>query len=180
MRRFIGQMLSIALLAAAFAPGSAHAQWGYDRPGGDYTNFTMRYGDPAVCAARCERDNRCRAWSFAYPAGNRQAACWLKSQVTPRVENQCCVSGIKGAALTNPRINGVEFSIDRVGGDYRNVEVAPDPAGKTCMNACQADSRCRAWTYLRPGYAGPAARCYLKDRVTRPRHRPCCVSGVIR
>ena len=32
----------------------------------------------------------------------------------------------------------------------------------------------------RPGYAGAAARCYLKDKVKPPRHKPCCISGVVR
>ena len=27
---------------------------------------------------------------------------------------------------------------------------------------------------------GPEARCFLKERITRPRHKPCCVSGVVR
>jgi hypothetical protein len=48
------------------------------------------------------------------------------------------------------------------------------------MAACDADNKCRAWTYVRPGYIGAAARCYLKDRITRPRPKPCCVSGVVR
>jgi hypothetical protein len=33
---------------------------------------------------------------------------------------------------------------------------------------------------VRPGYIGPAARCYLKDNITRPRSKPCCISGVVR
>jgi hypothetical protein len=33
---------------------------------------------------------------------------------------------------------------------------------------------------LRPGYFGVAARCFLKDRIKTPRHRPCCISGVVR
>ncbi len=169
---------AITGLIAGIAP--AEAQWGFDRPGGDYSSFTTRGGDPAVCAQRCERDARCRAWSFAYPTGGRPATCWLKSQVRPRVENECCVSGVKGAALKEPRIDGIEFSIDRIGGDYRSFDVTADPLGKTCQSACQADTRCRAWTYQRPGYGGPAARCYLKDRLTPPRRRPCCISGVVR
>lgn len=180
MRRFIGLTLVIAAMSFTLWPAPARAQWGFDRPGGDYSNFTMRIGDPGACAARCERDGRCRAWSFAYPAAGRLASCWLKSRVTPRVENECCVSGVRGAAVTEPRVQGVEFSIDRTGGDYRSFEAAPDPAGKSCSDACQADGRCRAWTYVRPGYASQGARCYLKDRVTAPRRRPCCISGVIR
>jgi hypothetical protein len=33
---------------------------------------------------------------------------------------------------------------------------------------------------VRPGYLGPSARCYLKDRITAPRRKPCCISGVVR
>ena len=56
----------------------------------------------------------------------------------------------------------------------------PIPTGAACKAACEDDNRCRAWTYVRPGYIGPSARCYLKDKITRPRHKPCCISGVVR
>ena len=44
----------------------------------------------------------------------------------------------------------------------------------------EAEQRCRAWTYVRPGYIGAAAVCYLKERVTRPVRKPCCISGAVR
>ena len=31
--------------------------------------------------------------------GSNLATCWLKNQVKPLVENRCCASGVKGAAL---------------------------------------------------------------------------------
>jgi hypothetical protein len=159
----------------------ALAQTGYDRRGGDYQRFTIKTGDPAVCAATCERDARCRAWSFSYPlTAGAQATCWLKSRVPSRARDLCCVSGVRGAGVIEPPTGPVEYSIDRVGGDYKSFEVTPDAAGATCRSACEGDNRCRAWTYLRPGYAGPAARCFLKDRLTRPRKKPCCISGVVR
>ena len=89
--------LIFCLIANCVVTAPALAQTGFDRPGGDYSNFQVRSGDPAVCAARCEREGRCRAW-----------------------------------------------------------------------------------TYVRPGYLGTSARCFLKERLTRPRHKPCCVSGVVR
>ena len=55
------------LLAGLVMASPAQAQSGFDRVGGDYLKFEIRTGDPAVCAARCERDSRCRAWSFSYP-----------------------------------------------------------------------------------------------------------------
>ena len=54
-----------SLVALAVIP--ARAQTGFDRPGGDYARFTVPSGDPAVCSARCDRDARCRAWTFSYP-----------------------------------------------------------------------------------------------------------------
>jgi hypothetical protein len=172
-------MLCLAASLAAVTP--ARAQSGYDRPGGDYSNFSLRSGDPAVCAARCEREGRCRAWSFSYPGNvTAGAMCFLKSQVTTRIENNCCVSGVKGAGVLERKGGAVEFSIDRTGGDYKNLDVTTDPAGAPCEAACKGEDRCRAWTYVRPGYLGASARCFLKEKLTRPRHKPCCVSGVVR
>jgi hypothetical protein len=171
----------IICLAMGLASASAHAQSGYDRPGGDYSSFPVRAGDPAACAARCEREGRCRAWSFSYPGTVAPGAvCYLKGEVTPRVEENCCVSGVKGAGVLEKKSGPTEFSIDRTGGDYKNLDVATDPAGAPCETACKGEERCRAWTYVRPGYLATSARCFLKERITRPRHKPCCVSGVVR
>jgi hypothetical protein len=169
---------SLLLLATTLAAG---AQVGFDRPGGDYASAPVRSGDPSACALRCERESRCRAWSFSYPSGGGSGAtCWLKSQVPPRVAQSCCVSGVRGAGILEPRGGAIEFSIDRLGGDYRSIDLPPDPTGKSCQAACEADNRCRAWTYVRQGYLSAGARCYLKDKIKPPRRKPCCISGVIR
>jgi hypothetical protein len=186
LMRFLLDMLGRAILAAiliASLAAAVRAQTGFDRPGGDYTRFVVPSGDPASCAARCEREGRCRAWTFAYPgtSGGTTAMCWLKNEVKPAVENECCVSGIKGAGLVEKRSGPVEMSIDRYGGDYRHFDVKSDPSGESCKKACEGEDRCRAWTYVRPGYLAPnVARCYLKDKITRPRRKPCCMSGVVR
>jgi hypothetical protein len=175
----------VALVLAAFAVAPARAQTGFDRPGGDYAHFTVQSGDPAVCSARCDRDGRCRAWTFSYPGtaplgGSNVATCWLKNQVKPLVENRCCASGVKGAALLELRPGPVENAIDRIGGDYRNFEIPAGQEADACKTACDGDNRCRAWSYVRPGYGSAQAKCFLKDKITRPRRRPCCVSGVVR
>jgi len=171
----------IALICALAFNGHALAQTGFDRRGGDYTNFQIKSGDPTICAGRCEHEARCRAWSFSYPrTENAIAVCWLKSKVPPPVEDKCCVSGVRGAGVIEPRIGPVEYSIDRFGGDYRSFDTPADPNGAACKAACDAENKCRAWSYVRPGYIAPSARCYLKDKVTRPRVRPCCISGVVR
>jgi hypothetical protein len=179
MVRAVGALACIvaALLSVVVA---GRAQVGFDRRGGDYLNFPVRSGDPAVCAIRCDRDARCRAWSFSFPGAEHPATCWLKNQVPPRMEDSGSVSGVRGAGVIEPRKPNREFSIDRAGGDYRNLDVTPDPTGETCKTACDGDTQCRAWTYLRPGYGGPEARCYLKSRIMPPHHKPCCISGVTR
>ena len=174
-------LLCALMLALAAVITPARAQVGYDRPGGDYQSLALRSGDPAQCAARCERDPRCRAWAFSYPmTDNPNAVCWLKSRVTPRLATTCCVSGVRGAGVIEPHSGPIEYSIDRIGGDYRNFELPSDPTGKSCQLACEGEEGCRAWTYLRPGYVGSAAVCYLKNHITRPQRKPCCISGVVR
>lgn len=181
MWNWLKRLGALALLGwALVAP--AHAQVGYDRAGGDYLTFTIRSGDPAVCAARCERDARCRAWSFSFPRTRRTlAACALKNKVPPRTEDPCCVSSVRGAGVIEPRVGGpIEFSISRRGGNYRHFDLPSDPTGKACQEACKADKRCRAFTYVRPGYGRAGARCYLKSKIPRPKRGYCCISGVVR
>ena len=84
--------IAVWLAAAGSSLAPALAQSGFDRPGGDYTSFILRSADPAVCAGRCERDSRCRAWAFSYPlTENTSAMCWLKSRVPKRIPAPCCV-----------------------------------------------------------------------------------------
>src|SRR5438105_9807552 len=107
-RKWFGLSLTVlsALLAFDFP---AVGQVGFDRPGGDYASFPLRSGDPAQCAARCERDPRCRAWGFSYPTTeSTNAICWLKSRVMPRVPALCCGSGVRCLGVIVPRNGAVE------------------------------------------------------------------------
>src|SRR5471030_3017309 len=172
-----GRLLTACLVALTFAAAAAAtqpalAQANFDRPGGDYQNSPVDSGDPADCALVCERDRRCRAWSFNYPtdaAGG--AVCWLKTTVPERVPDSCCVSGVRGAGVVEPRNGAIETSIDRFGGDYRNFELKSDDGDEACKAACAGDNKCRAWTYARPGYVGREAHCFLKKDIKPPRRK---------
>ena len=179
--RFAVNVLSGALLVLTGA-ASAQAQLGYDRPGSDYPDFTVQSGDPAACAARCERDGHCRAWSFAYPhTKNLPASCSLKNKVTPRVKDDCCVSGVRGAGVIEPRRGHIEYSIDRHGGDYRSFDTATDPAGSALQGRPARPSTAAApGAMCGPAMSSGSARCYLKSKIPRPRRKPCCISGVVR
>ena len=174
-------LMTLAFVAAATARESAFAQANFDRPGGDYMSLVVPSGDPAECALLCERDRRCRAWSFNYPSDtSRNALCWLKNSVPARVADDCCVSGVRGAGVVEPRNGAVETSIDRYGGDYRSFELKRGDGDEICKAACAADNRCRAWTYARPGYIGKDAHCFLKKDIKPPRRKPGFTSGVVR
>jgi hypothetical protein len=161
--------------------GRVAAQSNFDRPGGDYMSSPVESGDPADCALMCERDKRCRAWSFNYPTySDIGAVCWLKSTVPARVPDNCCVSGVRGAGVVEPRTRAVETSIDRAGGDYRSFELKATEDEEICKAACTAENKCRAWTFARAGYVGKDPHCFLKKEIKPPRRKAGFTSGVVR
>ena len=174
-------LVMLAFLAAAVSARPALAQANFDRPGGDYLSAPVTSGDPAECALVCERDRRCRAWTFSYPIdlANR-AVCWLKSNVPARVQSDCCVSGVRGAGVVERRNDAIETSIDRFGGDYKSFDLKSGDGDDACKAACAADNKCRAWTYARPGYTERGPHCFLKKEIKPPRRKAGFTSGVVR
>lgn len=71
----------------------------------------------------------------------------------------------------------MENNIDRPGSDYSSFNLGnPDP--NTCSNLCAGDPDCKAFTYVKPGYQGNNARCWLKNAVPDQKQADCCISGV--
>jgi len=174
-------LLVLAVAAAALTPRASLAQSNFDRIGGDYLRAPLSSGDPNDCALMCERDRRCRSWTFSYPRSPEEGAiCWLKSTVPQRTPNSCCVSGVRGSGVLEPRSGSDEVSIDRYGGDYRNFDMKAGEDAEACKAACDDDAKCRAWTFARPGYVGRAPRCFLKNHIKPPRRKPGFISGVVR
>ncbi|SEM87476.1 PAN domain-containing protein [Bradyrhizobium sp. OK095] len=182
MAKVMASVVAFAtLLSLVLASWPARAQTAFDRPGGDYFSQPITSGDPEDCALLCERDRKCRSWSFSYPDIDGAAAvCWLKNTVPARVPGSCCISGVRGAGVIEPRVEGVETSIDRPGGDLRNFDLKEGEGEDVCKAACTADNKCRAFTYARPGYTGREARCFLKKDIKPPRRKAGFTSGVVR
>jgi hypothetical protein len=76
------------------------------------------------------------------------------------------------AAITND-----EGGINRPGADYENFIVLNYD---TCKRRCEADIRCQAFTFVRPGFQGPNAVCWLKSAAPNPVRSNCCDSGAKR
>jgi hypothetical protein len=71
----------------------------------------------------------------------------------------------------------MEVNVNRVGMDYDDFDL-PSPNPALCRDACVNDPNCRACTYVRPGYQGSIARCWLKDDVPTAEPGECCISWV--
>ena len=80
-----------------------------------------------------------------------------------------------GPAAAQSKFFTFERNTDRPGRDYNNTASA---GAVECSFACQAETRCRAWTYVKPGIQGPSGRCFFKDPAPRKRANRCCTSGL--
>ncbi len=76
----------------------------------------------------------------------------------------------------NKLVQAVESNTDRPGSDYRSFWL--DQQYRGCEVACENESRCKSWAYVKPGVQGRRAKCWLKDRVPSPVISRCCISGV--
>ncbi|WP_375769215.1 PAN domain-containing protein [Archangium gephyra] len=71
----------------------------------------------------------------------------------------------------------MEYDTDRMGGDYTSFDLSSaDPT--LCSTACDNDTSCLAYTYVKPGIQGTNARCWLKGVVPTATTSTCCISGV--
>ena len=70
---------------------------GIDRLGGDYKSFNLPYPDYRLCQKACEKDRKCKAWTYVKPFTIQGPIpkCWLKSQVPNPIHNSACISGVK-------------------------------------------------------------------------------------
>jgi len=81
-----------------------------DRPGSDYKDFAYEGVDAAHCQAECDKDPRCRSWTFVGWIPNLPAYiispserpnvsrshCWLKNAVPATQPNTNAITGGKG------------------------------------------------------------------------------------
>jgi hypothetical protein len=60
------------------------------------------------------------------------------------------------------------------GFDYANFEA---DSVLVCRNSCGGESKCLAWTWVKPGIQGPRGHCWLKNRIPKLVKDNCCNSG---
>lgn len=85
---------------------------------------------------------------------------------------------VPGIVSTASAQDGPRQNTDRPGNDFRNIALSGD--SQACGELCRTTRGCRAWTFVKPGFHGPSARCFLKDPVPSAVPNRCCTSGVVR
>ncbi|HXG30667.1 MAG TPA: LCCL domain-containing protein [Thermodesulfobacteriota bacterium] len=74
-------------------------EYNVDLSGAVLRYFSLSEPRPELCQTACAEDTNCRAFTYVKPGmspGNRGAAmCYLKSSVSQRIQDSCCISGVK-------------------------------------------------------------------------------------
>ena len=99
--------------------------------------------------------------------------------VAPGYDSDNCPGSLHDKWWSTPGGVGscYEDNTDRYGSDYFSFLMDnPDP--QICIDACVADQKCVAYTFVRPGYQDAKAVCYLKNGAPAPSPNECCVSGL--
>ncbi len=77
------------------------------------------------------------------------------------------------------RSSDLEWGVSYNGGDYASFNLSSSNP-KLCRNACEQDSDCVAFTFVREGIQGSSPRCWLKNIVRPIVRRTGRVSGIVR
>lgn len=80
-------------------------------------------------------------------------------------------------ATTNSITRPKELNTDRPGSDIETI-MLKNAKPQLCSDACNSNTNCVAWTYVKPGILGPNAGCRLKDKISDPVRSSCCISGM--
>jgi len=81
-----------------------------------------------------------------------------------------------GGLGVEPTWGGFEVNTLRPGGDYSSFDLV-EARPELCRDECTNDSRCLAFTYVKPGPQAPQAHCWLKNFAPGRMEDPCCVSA---
>jgi len=89
----------------------------------------------------------------------------------------CIGMSVPTASTSSGILGDLEQDTNRLGNDYKSFDLTTaDP--ELCQAECEKDPKCKAFTYVKPGWQGANARCWLKDPIPPPSKHDCCVSGV--
>jgi hypothetical protein len=116
----------IVLLFALQKASATMSIYPGDQPGMNYRNFDLPSDDPTLCSTECDKDVKCKAYTYVKPGyQGSKARCWLKSDIPAVKQNSCCISGTK---MTSAAGNKTEW--------YKAGSNRP-----SCLELCQAKGK---------------------------------------
>lgn len=72
----------------------------------------------------------------------------------------------------------IEMNVNRQAGDYRDYEMAAGADYKLCEKACEGETQCKAYTFVKAGPRGAVPHCWLKKSVPMAYSDDQCITGV--
>jgi tetratricopeptide (TPR) repeat protein len=124
--------------------GSFAIHINYDLEGGDLKQ--LKYQDQSDCAAACQSEGDCRAYTF--DKWNRW--CFLKSSLgTLRLEPKCVSGTREGAGTPTPASSAVIVERYRNKAFPEGGEASTFAEYQQCETSCRDDASCVAFTYFK-------------------------------
>ncbi len=151
---------------------------GISRRSSSYRNFRLKKPDPGLCRSACQKDDKCKSWTYGKPGyfNADKGRCWLQWEVAQPRGDKHCISGVKQRIITNmaPMEKNTNYAVK----PYKHFTLSKNEP-KLCMAQCAFDERCLAWSYSAPVEGkSPFPRCWLKDTLTESIADENVVSGL--
>lgn len=118
-----------------------------NRPGGDYRNFSLPDGNPALCAQACQDEQKCLAYTYVPPGNQTSAHCWLKDSKPEKRTAAGLVSGTKPRISSRRGKMGVQVDHKRNVVAYAEYEMVSQNHN-VCRTLCGTLSSCESWTFV--------------------------------
>lgn len=145
------QRMGVALIATLLVfvtggvfAGDARAEMVVEKQsiylGAPYRIVPLKGQKRAACERACEKDKRCRSWSYVRDPAPRTPQCRLFNEIKRSVKNGCCVSGYK-------KVKDLAIREERGGPQVKRCRVWADDSIK--LNEQNVSNGCgyrgRAW-----------------------------------
>ena len=101
----------------------------------------------------------------------REAEMPKDKQAVPAEKSQDIKIFMPKSVLRTTAMHGTNL----FGMDYRHIKT---DIWEDCPKACSSDTKCKSWTWVKPGIKGPEGVCFLKNGIPEKSQNECCVSGI--
>ena len=136
--------------------------------------MTFKAPNLETCIKKCSKESGCKAFSFESQA----RICRLKNKMGEMVKKRGVTAGYKLATLREGNDSRIRHSdsmstmrgVNLPGSDYDHFL---SRSVSKCMDRCETDSRCKAFTYHKKKGA-----CWLKSGVPGKKYQDSYISGI--